>query len=478
LLLVAGDALCVALVVRLTELVLPALPDGPARIAARILAICLWLALLAINEAYDLHVSSSRRRITNSLGTTALLVACLAPPLLLATDAALLGGAFGGLRTLLLAAIGPVAAAVPLFCWRRLYVRLCTSPSLRQRAIVIGNGEHARALVRRIREATDEYEFLGFIAPTGDQGLGIGDQGLGNSAVSSLRSAPAIQPPAPSPQPPILGCGDDLLALTLNHRAREVVLATDAPLSHTLLAALTACHERGVAVKPLAVLYEEVLGWVPVDAPNQQVFPIPLWRTQGSPTFYGLVKGASDRIAALVGLLIAAPLLPLIALAIALDTPGPVFYTQERLGRAGRPFRLIKFRSMTTDAESGGQPVWATPHDARVTRVGRLLRRTRFDELPQLWNVLLGHMSLVGPRPERPAFVAQLQAQIPFYRTRLSVKPGLTGWAQIKLGYTSTPEGALMKLQYDLYYIKHQSLALDLLILLRTIRVVLAMGGQ
>jgi lipopolysaccharide/colanic/teichoic acid biosynthesis glycosyltransferase len=177
----------------------------------------------------------------------------------------------------------------------------------------------------------------------------------------------------------------------------------------------------------------------------------------------------------MVGLVI---LFPFVALAIYLNDPGPIFYRQERTGRRGQSFYLLKFRSMITDAEKYGKAVWATQDDPRITRVGKFLRLTRIDELPQIWNVLKGDMSIVGPRPERPVFIAQLQEEIPFYRMRLSVKPGLTGWAQINYRYGSTVEDAIKKLEYDLYYIKHQSLLLDVLIILRTIKVVLLFRGQ
>jgi lipopolysaccharide/colanic/teichoic acid biosynthesis glycosyltransferase len=171
-------------------------------------------------------------------------------------------------------------------------------------------------------------------------------------------------------------------------------------------------------------------------------------------------------------------LLPVIALAIRLDSPGPVFYRQERVGRHGRRFFVYKLRSMQQDAERDGEAQWAAPGDPRVTRVGRWLRRARLDELPQVLNVVRGEMSLVGPRPERPQFVEQLQRDIPFYRTRFAARPGLTGWAQINYGYGSTVEDALIKLQYDLYYLKHQSPWFDLVILLRTVAVVLRLKGQ
>jgi exopolysaccharide biosynthesis polyprenyl glycosylphosphotransferase len=168
-----------------------------------------------------------------------------------------------------------------------------------------------------------------------------------------------------------------------------------------------------------------------------------------------------------------APLTLLTALAVYLESDGPVLYCQERVGEGGRTFTVFKFRSMRVDAEREGRPVWARDNDDRVTRVGRFIRVTRLDELPQLWNVLRGDMSFVGPRPERPFFVEQLEKEIPFYQQRHAVKPGLTGWAQIKYEYGSSIEDAMEKLRYDLYYIKHLSVALDLSIVFDTVKVVI-----
>jgi exopolysaccharide biosynthesis polyprenyl glycosylphosphotransferase len=190
-----------------------------------------------------------------------------------------------------------------------------------------------------------------------------------------------------------------------------------------------------------------------------------------------LLKRLADIFVSTLGLTFLLALLPFVALAIYLESPGPIFYFQERVGRAGQTFQLVKLRSMVPQAEQDGQPRWAGKNDERVTRVGRFLRRTRLDELPQFVNVLRGEMSLIGPRPERPGFVAELQKRIPFYRSRLAVRPGLTGWAQINYHYGSSVDDALVKLQYDLYYIKHKSLYLDLLILLKTIGVVLSFQG-
>jgi exopolysaccharide biosynthesis polyprenyl glycosylphosphotransferase len=205
--------------------------------------------------------------------------------------------------------------------------------------------------------------------------------------------------------------------------------------------------------------------------------PFTFWNNTSTPTFYLLTKRITDIVLGLVGLIGLVLLFPIIALAIYLDSPGPIFYRQERSGKGGKTFNVFKFRSMIPNAETQGKAVWATKDDPRVTHVGKFLRRTRLDELPQVINVLFGDMSIVGPRPERPQFIEQLQESIPFYRARLSVKPGLTGWAQVKYRYGSSVEDALMKLQYDLYYIKHQSLLLDALVILRTVKVVLTFKG-
>jgi lipopolysaccharide/colanic/teichoic acid biosynthesis glycosyltransferase len=183
-------------------------------------------------------------------------------------------------------------------------------------------------------------------------------------------------------------------------------------------------------------------------------------------------------VVTVIGMVIAIPLMAAVALAIKASSPGPIFYHQRRVGQHGRIFVVHKFRSMRTDAEAGTGPVWASKEgDPRVTAIGRFLRRSRVDELPQLWNVLKGDMSLVGPRPERPEFVQELTKQIPFYGQRHVVRPGLTGWAQVKYTYGASTEDALEKLQYDLFYIKHLSIPLDLFVMLLTVKTVVLRKG-
>jgi len=232
----------------------------------------------------------------------------------------------------------------------------------------------------------------------------------------------------------------------------------------------------GVNFDHLATLYEEYTGKIAVEnlRPSWFIFSQGFRKTRWSTA----AKRMLDLGIGAVGLIVASPLMALVALAVKLTSPGPVFYHQRRVGLHGRLFTIHKFRSMRHDAEATTGAVWASKKgDSRVTPIGNLLRRTRLDELPQLWNVITGDMSFVGPRPERPEFVGDLTKQIPFYGQRHIVRPGITGWAQVRYTYGATTEDALQKLQYDLFYIKHLSVGLDLFIILSTIKTVVLRGG-
>jgi sugar transferase (PEP-CTERM system associated) len=241
------------------------------------------------------------------------------------------------------------------------------------------------------------------------------------------------------------------------------------------LRSLLECRLNGVQVTDLARYFERVHGRVPIESLKVS------WLIYGEGYRQGwlrsFVKRFFDIVATAILLLLTLPIMAITALLIAIESKGPVIYRQDRVGRGGRKFTLLKFRSMGLDAEKDGKPSWAAVNDARVTRVGRFMRRARIDELPQLINVLRGEMSLVGPRPERPEFVAMLTQQIPFYAVRHSVKPGITGWAQVRYSYGSNVEQAVKKLEYDLYYVKNHALLLDLLILVDTVRVVMIGDG-
>jgi lipopolysaccharide/colanic/teichoic acid biosynthesis glycosyltransferase len=205
---------------------------------------------------------------------------------------------------------------------------------------------------------------------------------------------------------------------------------------------------------------------------------VPLMPTDSPPPLYLCWHRVMDITFGLLGMVILLLILPIVALLIYLDSPGPIFYTQERVGYQGRKFFMRKFRSMCRDAEHAHHAVWASKGDPRVTRVGRILRATHLDELPQALNILRSEMSLIGPRPEQPHFASELEKADPLYRCRLAVKPGLTGWAQVNYGYGSTSQDELIKLQYDLYYINHQSFKLDVVILMKTVAEVVLRHGQ
>ena len=339
------------------------------------------------------------------------------------------------------APLWPAAAGVLLAGWLGvLAARLGCAPGvLRHRVLVLGTPAQAASL-RALRRASDRQGscFVGFI-----------DGG-------------AL---APAPGQPTLA------ELVRRYAADEVVVALPERRAALPLPALLECKLRGVRVALEAEFIERHLGRVALAslAPGTLVFDEGFrpgaWRRASQRLF--------DLLIALPLLALALPLMAVAAGAIWLEDGGPVFYVQQRTGLHGRPFRLWKFRSMRRDAEADGQARWAAAADDRVTRVGRFLRRTRIDELPQLLNVLAGDMSLVGPRPERPTFVAELQQQIPWYALRHHVRPGLTGWAQVRYSYGASVADARAKLEYDLYYLKHASLFLDLDILLHTAQVLL-----
>jgi sugar transferase (PEP-CTERM system associated) len=258
-------------------------------------------------------------------------------------------------------------------------------------------------------------------------------------------------------------------------RVDEIVVALDDRRHRLPIDELLTCRLAGITVLDDASFVERERGLINLTDLS------PSWLIFSDGFVTGVVskaiKRGIDLLLAVIALALVAPLLPIVALAIRLDSAGTVFYRQVRVGRHGRPFAILKFRSMVTDAERSGHAVWAQADDPRITRIGRVLRKFRIDELPQLWNVLAGDMSFVGPRPERPQFVAELAASIPYYEFRHYVRPGLTGWAQINYQYGSSCEDSRIKLEYDLYYLKHRNFVLDMLILLQTVRIVLSGEG-
>ena len=337
--------------------------------------------------------------------------------------------------------------AVPL--WRLAFDGLTQDSNLEERVLVLGAGPSARAVVRQMLGQHDfPYHFVGFVddRPDGDA----------------------------SPDPMALGTTTELPALIARHRVDRIVVSLADRRGRLPIRELLQAKFEGVSIEDAATTYERLTGKILIDdiKPSWLIFSDGFRASRGT----RMVKRLVDLALAAVGLVLAAPLMLLTALAIRLESRGPVFYCQERVGEKGRVFVLCKFRSMREDAEQG-TPIWASERDDRVTRVGRVIRKTRIDELPQLWNVLLGNMSFVGPRPERPFFVQQLASAVPFYLERHAVKPGVTGWAQVKYRYGSSVEDAMEKLRYDLYYIKHLSIVFDLTIVIDTVKVIVSGKG-
>jgi sugar transferase (PEP-CTERM system associated) len=344
-----------------------------------------------------------------------------------------------------------VLAAVGLTGWRLSWAALRPAERLRKRVLVLGVGPGAAQIAALRDSAPQPFSIIGFI----DDALDAGDHVPDGLA--------------------LLGKTDDLLNL-VDELQPDLVLVALADMRRALpLEELLECRLRGLAVQDWATFYEKLTGKVFVRnlRPSWLIFSDGFVKNQLTQT----VKRATDLVLAAVGLVACLPLMAVVALAIKLDSRGPVLFRQARVGQHGRIFVVNKFRSMTVDAERNGA-VWAVLNDPRVTRVGKWLRRLRLDELPQFMNVLIGDMSFIGPRPERPEFVRALQRRIPFYMERHSVKPGITGWAQVRHQYAASVEDSLEKLQYDLYYVKNLSPLLDLLILLSTIQVVLFARGS
>ena len=406
----------------------------------------LWLLSASLNDFYDLRLAACLRSVWLALFRITALVFLIyvavyfpSPPQSLPRGIVLYHCA---------ATFGLVGI------WRTAYAMLLSRPFFRRRAIVIGAGQAGRTIVQAIKEnLSSEYQLVGCIDD---------DPSKQGQVIEGV---------------PVIGTRRDLLSLAKEKDVSEIILAITHTVHGELIRAIMDCHQQGVQVSLMPLLYEEITGRVPVEHVGDDWSLILPLDHAAIGSFWPFLKRTMDILICGIGLIILALLFPILALAIYIDSPGSIFYTQERVGRGGQVFRIFKFRSMILGAEEGGA-VWAEENDPRVTRVGRFLRRTMIDELPQLINVLRGEMSIVGPRPERPIFAHELAEQIPFYRARHAVKPGMAGWALINYGYSSSVRDALVKLQYDVYYIKHQSLVLDLFILLKTTGAMLSFRGR
>lgn len=324
-----------------------------------------------------------------------------------------------------------------------------------RRVLIVGTGEEAQAVATDLGAAGSARRTIVGFYPTSADAAPAGSQALAA---------------------PVFPKGLSIDEVVQKYRVDEVIVAVREQRGGGVpMDQLLACRIRGIPVLDLAGFFERAKGEVPTDSLKAS------WLVYGHGFVQGglrtLIKRVFDLISSSLLMVIALPVIVLTAIAIKLESPGPIIYRQERVGLGGRSFMCLKFRSMRADAENDGVARWATKNDSRVTRVGAFIRKMRIDELPQLISVLKGEMSLVGPRPERPSFVAQLQQQIPFYDIRHSVKPGVTGWAQVRYSYGASVEDARRKHQFDLYYVKNNSLFLDLLVLVETVSVVLFREG-
>lgn len=417
-----------------------------------------WVIWLSINDLYDLkraaQIGMTARRIV--LGGLVIGVAYLAYFFVSAMPLIALGVANlpAGTTPLRLApAIAILGSTVLLLVWRTGYVLLLGSPHSRRRVLILGAGNAGSTIAGVLRGHT-VFDLVGFID---DDAKKVGTRIADVPVITDHRA---------------------MVDIVEARAIDEVVVAISEQVKGSLFQAIMDCHERGITVTPMPLLFEQLTGKVAIEHIGSQWYVALPFETHPLGTIHRIGKRALDLVCGVLLGIVFVITLPIIALAIKLDSPGPIFYEQDRMGLHGKQFKVLKFRSMVQDAERDGEAKWATKNDARITRVGKFIRKTRIDELPQVWNVIRGEMSMVGPRPERQQFISKLQRQIPFYRTRLAAKPGLTGWAQVSYGYGATVEDAMVKLQYDLYYIKHQSLWFDLKIMLRTIAVVFRMKGQ
>jgi len=410
------------------------------------LAMAVCLLILYFYDLYDYIVMTNRRelmlRLVQALGIAWALLALLfyfIPQLLIGRGVSV---------------ISVPLVLVLLLGWRIAIHSLTGHPDIGEKILVVGTGKAALDTAEAVWERRDAgYRIAGFVSENG------------------------AKPKEKLGQSEILGKAHDLERVIREEKIDRVVIAVrerrGAFPTETLLKMSLA---GDISIEECTSFFERITGKVHVDMlrPSWLIYA---GRRRDSPVKSAFREGM-HRGLALIGLVVSLPIAILTAILIKLDSRGPVFYKQQRIGKSGRIFSVIKFRSMKTDAEADGKPIWAASNDERTTRVGKVIRKLRVDEIPQFWNILKGEMNFVGPRPERPHFVQQLAKEIPYFEHRHLVAPGLTGWAQIKYPYGASVSDARQKLQYDLYYIKNQSLTLDMVIVFDTIKTVIFGKGR
>lgn len=342
-----------------------------------------------------------------------------------------------------------------LFLWRLIYTTFISSPRFYKKVVLVGEISNIENIIKPLKETDPNYKIIGFINCEKEANEPIKFKGLKE-----------FQP-------------HELMDVIQKHKISEILVAsynseTITPeIYHDLINLL----EHGFTIREYTQVYEEITYRVPIQFVGKDFYKYFPFSRSNQNTLYLFFHRTFDVLFSIIGLLIGILLLPIILVGNLIANRGPLFYSQERVGKNGKVFQIKKLRSMIVNAESDGAK-WAEKNDVRITKFGKFLRRSRLDEIPQFINVLKGEMSIIGPRPERPFFVNELSRIIPFYETRHIVKPGLTGWAQVKTRYGSSVDDSLMKLQYDLYYIKHRSVFLDLNIVVKTLSTILYYRGQ
>ncbi|RIK30674.1 MAG: hypothetical protein DCC56_10160 [Anaerolineae bacterium] len=406
----------------------------------------LWMLLLV--ELYEPHVAGSGRKTTRGIAIAAFIaLAAYSFVFVFTQDPSNLPRVGVGAFLLF--------ASLLTLGWRMIFIRIYKRTGQLRRVLVVGAGKAGQTLAELYESlSARSFNFVGFVDD---------DKQKIRKTYHGLK---------------VLGSSDRLLSLIDAHHISDIVVAINGEIAGAAFQSILDAQEKGVEVTRMPILYEEMTGRLPIQHLESDWIIRSFVDELHVSGFYELTKRTLDFIGGLIGMIVFIALFPLISLAILLDSGLPILYTQTRLGKGGRRFKIYKFRTMKQNAEQDGEAKLAEKDDPRVTRVGDFLRKTRLDEFPQFWNVLRGDMSLVGPRAERPELVASFQKQVPFYRARLLVKPGISGWAQINYGYYASVKEMAVKLEYDLYYIKHRNLPMDFQIILRTIGTMLRRTGR
>jgi len=403
-----------------------------------------WIILLI--DLYDVHRSANWQKTLQGLTSSAIIGLFLYLGIYFASENPL---------PRVYVAIFLVLSYLLSLCWRFIYIRIFTTKKFLRRVLVVGAGKAGQTILDTINKLDPiPFNLVGLID---DNPTKLNTMVEGHRVISS---------------------SDQLLQIIQSERISDIIVAISGEIKGSTFQTLLDSQQMGVDISRMPVVYEQLLGRVPINILEADWILRSFVDQFQVNRFYSFGKRTLDIVGGIVGVLSLILILPFVGFAILLDGGRPIFYSQIRLGKRGEEFKIIKFRTMRNDAEENGKEILATEDDERATKIGLLLRKTHIDEIPQFINVLKGEMSLVGPRSERPSLVEHYMRRIQFYRARLLVKPGITGWAQVNFGYAGTVEETIIKLEYDLYYIKHRKIILDLLTILRNPGTMLGMRGQ